>query len=305
MQTENDTRCSICGGKKLRIIGPTQGGFYIRCLDCGSETRKSSPDRNLQKDFEVSQKTCYSDMNLLQSPTLSVIQRLAAQERIKLVKKFLGSGQILEIGPGGGEFMCLARGAGMEVVGIEHSPVATRRLRDILGLSVECGLFENFNFEEKFDAIVSMHVIEHVIDPALHLRMARRALKKNGFLFLCTPSLDSWSRAIAGRKWQGYTPAHQHLFKIESIRQLLADDWEIINFSTIETWENWPWTILSIARSVHRERSLNQAGKVSQSLPSWLLNAVGYLMRPASWPFRKIQNAMRGSFELIAIAKPR
>jgi hypothetical protein len=88
MQTENDTRCSICGGKKLKIIGPTQGGFYNRCLDCGSETRKSSPDRTLQKDFEVSQKNCYSDMNLLQSPTLSVIQRLCFYIHLKKITSF-------------------------------------------------------------------------------------------------------------------------------------------------------------------------------------------------------------------------
>jgi 2-polyprenyl-3-methyl-5-hydroxy-6-metoxy-1,4-benzoquinol methylase len=305
MQKENENICPICSGEKLRTIGPTQGGFYIRCLVCGSETRKSSSDRNLQKDFEASQKTCYSDMDLLETPTFSSIQHLVAKERMKLVNKFLGTGRLLEIGPGGGEFMCLARDSGMDVVGVEHSPVATRRLSEELGLSVKCGLFEDFNFEEKFDAIVNMHVIEHVVDPAFHLSMARSALKKNGLLFLGTPNLNSWSRAIAGRKWQGYTPAHQHLFTIDSMKKLLMPGWEIINFTTIETWENWPWTILSMIRNVDGERPLDQAGKVSQRLSPWLLNTIGYFVRPTSWPFRKIQNAMRGGFELIVIAKPR
>lgn len=305
IQTENDNRCNICGGKNLKIIGPTQGGFYNRCLDCGVETRISSPDSNIEIDFESSQKTCYTESDQLESPTLSIIQRNAAQERMKLIKKFLVSGQILEIGPGGGEFMLEAMEAGMEVVGVEHSPIATQRLRDILGLSVECGAFEDFNFEDKFDAIVNMHVIEHVIDPALHLRNARRALKKNGLLFLGTPNLNSWSRAVAGKKWQGYTPAHQHLFGFESMRKLLEDDWEIINFSTIEAWENWPWTLLSMTRSVQTERSLNQGGKVSKSLPPGLLKAANYLIRPATWPYRKIQEAMLGGSELIVIAKPR
>lgn len=305
IQTENDIRCNICGGKKFKIIGPTQGGFYNRCLNCGVENRISSPDSNIKKDFETSQKTCYTESDQLESPSLSVFQRNAAQERMKLIKKFLMSGKLLEIGPGGGEFMLEAKKAGMEVVGVEHSPVATQRLSHKLGLSVECGAFEDFNFENKFDAIVNMHVIEHVIDPALHLSNARRALKKNGFLFLGTPNLNSWSRVMAGNKWQGYTPAHQNLFGFESMRQLLSNDWEIINFSTIEAWENLPWTLLSMTRSVKAERSLNQGGKVSKSMPSGLLKAANFLIRPATWPFRKIQEVMLGGSELIVIAKPR
>ena len=67
--------------------------------------------------------------------------------------------------------------------------------------------FEDFNFDEEFDVIVNMHVIEHVVDPVLHLKKVKAALKKDGVLFLGTPNLDSWSRVFAGRKWQGYTPA--------------------------------------------------------------------------------------------------
>jgi len=305
MNKKNDKICFICQGKNLKTIGPTQGGYYDRCFVCGSEIRRSSEERSIKKDFEASQKTCYSDMDLLETPTFSSIQHLVAKERLKLVSKYLRSGKLLEIGPGGGEFMTLATDFGLEAFGVEHSPVATRRLNQNFGLSVECGLFEDFKFEGEFDAIVNMHVIEHVIDPSLHLKMAKSALKKNGLLFLGTPNLNSWSRLISGRKWQGYTPAHQHLFTISGMKKLLIPEWEIINFITIETWENWPWTILSMLRNVEGERPLDQAGQVSQRFSPSMLNAIGCLVRPISWPLRKIQNAMRGGFELIAIAKPK
>ena len=303
MKKKSDKICFNCQGENLEIFGPTQGGYYYQCLGCGSETRRSKKNRSIQKDFEASQQTCYSDMDLLETPTFSSIQHLVARERMKLVSKFIKNGRLLEIGPGGGEFMTIASNFGLDTFGVEHSPVAKKRLNEDLGLSVECGLFEDFNFEAEFDVIVNMHVIEHVIDPVLHLKTVKRALKKNGILFLGTPNLDSWSRVIAGRKWQGYTPAHQHLFKIDSMKKLFTHDWNIINFKTIESWENWPWTFISMLRDVDGERPLDQAGQVSRRLSPALLNAIGYFARPISWPLRIIQNSMRGGFELIAIAK--
>ena len=64
---------------ELKIIGPTQGGYYDRCLVCGFEIRRSNKNRNTQEDFEASQKTCYSDMDLLETPTFSSIQHLVAE----------------------------------------------------------------------------------------------------------------------------------------------------------------------------------------------------------------------------------
>ena len=303
MNNQSNESCFICQGENLKIIGPTQGGYYDRCLVCGFEIRRSNKNRNTQEDFEASQKTCYSDMDLLETPTFSSIQHLVARKRMNLVSKFIRKGKLLEIGPGGGEFMTIASKFGLETLGIEHSPVASKRLNEDIGLNVECGLFEDFNFDEEFDVIVNMHVIEHVADPVLHLKKVKAALKKDGVLFLGTPNLDSWSRVFAGRKWQGYTPAHQHLFTKESMKKLLAPDWDIISFKNIEAWENWPWTIISMLREVEGERPLSQAGQVSKRLSPSLLNAIGYVVRPISWPLRIIQSAVGGGFELIAIAK--
>ena len=87
------------------------------------------------------------------------------------------------------------------------------------------------------------------------------------------------------------------------MKKLLAPDWDIISFKNIETWENWPWTIISMLREVEGERPLSQAGQVSKRLSPSLLNAIGYVVRPISCPLRIIQSAVGGGFELIAIAK--
>jgi SAM-dependent methyltransferase len=53
-------------------------------------------------------------------------------------------------------------------------------------------LKENLPFRDgSFDAIMIMHVIEHLIDPNLILRECRRVLKPGGQIYIETPSLRS------------------------------------------------------------------------------------------------------------------
>jgi len=303
MNNQSNKSCLICQGENSKVIGPIQGGYYDRCLGFGFEIRTSNNNKNIQEDFEESQKTCYSDMDLLETPTFSSIQHLVARKRMSLVNKFIRKGKLLEVGPGGGEFITIALKFGLKTLGIEHSLVASKRSNEDIGLNVECGLFEDFNFDEEFDVIENMHVIEHVADPVLHLKKAKAVLKKDEVLLLGTLNLDFWSRVYTGRKWQVYKSAHQHLFTKESMKKLLAPDWDIISFKNIETWENWPWTIISMFREAEGERPFSQAGQVSTRLSSSLLNAVGYVVRSISWPLRIIQSSMGGGFELIAIAR--
>lgn len=50
--------------------------------------------------------------------------------------------------------------------------------------------------DDSFDAVVSMDVIEHVVDPVPWVREALRVLKPNGVLFLTTPNYGSRSLRV-------------------------------------------------------------------------------------------------------------
>jgi len=82
-----------------------------------------------------------------------------------------------------------------------------------------------------FDAVVSMDVIEHLVDPLPWLKDALRVLKPGGLLFLTTPNYASRSlRAIensaleAIARAQGFSRKELHPSKLEtsSLRSLLA-----------------------------------------------------------------------------------
>ena len=77
--------------------------------------------------------------------------------------------------------------------------------------------------DSRFDAIISMDVVEHIIDPVPWLQEALRVLKPGGLLFLTTPNYASRSlRAIENSvleliaRAQGFSRRHLHPTKLDS-----------------------------------------------------------------------------------------
>ena len=77
--------------------------------------------------------------------------------------------------------------------------------------------------DSRFDAIVSMDVVEHVVDPVPWLREALRVLKPGGLLFLTTPNYASRSlRAIENSaleviaRLQGFSRRQLHPSKLDA-----------------------------------------------------------------------------------------
>jgi SAM-dependent methyltransferase len=84
--------------------------------------------------------------------------------------------------------------------------------------------------DARFDAVVSMDVVEHVSDPLPWVQGALRVLKPGGLLFLTTPNYASYSlRALentvleAIARKQGFSRRHLHPSKLDArkLAQLL------------------------------------------------------------------------------------
>jgi SAM-dependent methyltransferase len=76
-----------------------------------------------------------------------------------------------------------------------------------------------------FDTVVSMDVIEHVLDPVPWLLEARRVLKPSGTLFLTTPNYGSTSLRLientaleAIARLQSFSRKHLHPTKMDTVR---------------------------------------------------------------------------------------
>ena len=116
--------------------------------------------------------------------------------------------KILDIGCGGG-LLCepLSR-LGATMIGIDASinniEVAKLHSKEMsLNIKyVHCSP-ENLNFEDEFDVILNMEVVEHVLDVNLFIQNCSKLIKKNGIMFIATinKNLKSYIFAILGAEY--------------------------------------------------------------------------------------------------------
>lgn len=131
-------------------------------------------------------------------------------------------GEVLDVGCGGGAFLAGARSLGWRVVGVEPDRRAVEVARVARGLDVRAGTLEEQRFAaDRFDAVTSSHVIEHVHDPLGFLRECGRVLKPGGRIVVVTPNTESLGRRRLGAAWIGLDPPrHLHLFSCATMRRL-------------------------------------------------------------------------------------
>lgn len=100
-----------------------------------------------------------------------------------------GGDSVLEVGVGEGHFLRAARNHGVTVQGVELNPKGAERAR-VLGFQVhERTLKELSNqISERFDAICSFQVLEHVPDPRDFLQGMITMLRPGGRLILSVPN---------------------------------------------------------------------------------------------------------------------
>jgi|WetSurMetagenome_2_1015567.scaffolds.fasta_scaffold308070_1 2-polyprenyl-3-methyl-5-hydroxy-6-metoxy-1,4-benzoquinol methylase len=69
--------------------------------------------------------------------------------------------------------------------------------RNIKNANFYCSLFEEFEPPAEYDYVFASHIIEHLIDVSVVLKMVNKALKKNGYFFVTVPNARAISRQLA------------------------------------------------------------------------------------------------------------
>ena len=126
-------------------------------------------------------------------------QRLSVGRTIEAIG---GARRVLEMGYGTGLVTgeLLARGVPIEV--LEGSPklcAVARERHGAAGLEVHEGLFEEFAPEDPYDAVLAMHIAEHVDDPVGLFGMVREWLAPGGSIVVVVPNAESLHRRLAVR----------------------------------------------------------------------------------------------------------
>lgn len=295
-------KCSMCGSQDNAMVNCSNDLHYVRCGQCGFE-KQILVDELLSESFDKAQKKYYEEDDLSFLPTVHFINKRRASKRIKVLKKYLPTGKLLEIGPGCGEFLVEARSSGYDVEAIEASSRFVNYLNNELNMQLYSGTIEDFDQGDKlYEGIYSSHVIEHVADPLRHLEIARRLLREDGYLFMATPNAECWEHNVANDAWSMYTTAHLQVFSPASIALCLEKaGWEIVDIKTLEFTEDWLRVLISLFCG--KNAKAMQAGKNMRQMPfnvaSVMLRIVDYALFPLSY----LQSTMKKGGDLFVIAR--
>jgi 2-polyprenyl-3-methyl-5-hydroxy-6-metoxy-1,4-benzoquinol methylase len=130
-------------------------------------------------------------------------------------------GKLVEVGSSCGFQLEAFRKEGWEVLGVEPDRNAARQAIEKLGIPTINSVLEAAQLPaESADAVLMLHVIEHVPDPVGTLREIFRVLKQGGHLVLETPRYDTLMYRLLGRRERSLScNGHIFFFTTESLRK--------------------------------------------------------------------------------------
>ena len=134
----------------------------------------------------------------------NITKTFKIHEKVKPLKNI----KILDVGCGGGLLSEPMSRLGAEVTAIDASNkninVAKLHAKTSnLNIDYICTSPEKLKFENKFDVILNMEIVEHVEDVSFFLKSCSNLLKKNGIMFVATlnKTLKSYVFAIVGAEY--------------------------------------------------------------------------------------------------------
>jgi SAM-dependent methyltransferase len=140
----------------------------------------------------------------LQTPSVvRSIGKLPDYEPIGMeLRELLPGGEaLLEVGCHAGVLLDRFRNQGWNVRGVEPDARAATFARSHYRLDVKANTLEDAGFgPATFDAVVMLHVIEHLDDPASTVAAIARVLRPGGFIVVETPVYDTLMYRLFGRR---------------------------------------------------------------------------------------------------------
>lgn len=190
--------CSKCG---LYITNPRPNpesiGLYYKSENYISHTNKG---------------------NNLINRIYKIVRNISFERKFKLVQSYSTGLDVLDYGCGTGHFLRYIKKKGKEGIGVEPNVAASEIATEISGLEI----FPNLgNIKKKFDVITAWHVLEHVHDLKGTIKLLKKRLKKDGYLFIAVPNIKSYDANYYKEHWAGLdVPRHFYHFSKESFKVL-------------------------------------------------------------------------------------
>ena len=160
---------------------------------------------------------------IAQTYCLSLVERLKPQK-----------GDLLELGSGNGYLLTVARDRGWRPTGHEIDCNNAKKVSERIGMDLLCGEFTSLKIEKTFDAVMMLHVLEHLKNPVDYIEKIHSLINRGGVLFIALPNIQSRSAlfklgmekaGIKKKKVAAYYDTDHHLWYYTpfTIRNFLED----------------------------------------------------------------------------------
>lgn len=225
-------RCRICGSE---LIGRAWCGIsdyeygtyravdYASCVRCGTTVQSPLPPANLIPSFYPSD---YRNRLASGGGFFAFLKRAQTRRLASWISHLIGGAdkKVLELGCGSGSLLTAFQDLGFRDLSGADFGDAVAPLLASRGIRFRRANIEaEFPFAERFDAVIMVNVIEHLLDPTGMLHRIREHLAPGGIVILITPNAEALDLAVFGRFWSGFhAPRHTVLFTRRGIFRMAA-----------------------------------------------------------------------------------
>ncbi len=225
--------CIFCGRVNGRVMIKENGYKGKKCPKCGLIFISPHPSYNAVINLYNERPEEY-----LSFFKYNILKYLIAKHHLGIIKKFVKTGTLLEIGAGSGTFLALAEQQGFDAYGVEVNRFLAKYINEKLGIPCQDIPLNFSSFsDKKFDVVYFCDVLSHFYDPISELSKIVSKLKKNGIVIFETGNggdiREKYLKVITSFQY----PDHLFLFSELSVKILLRkiglEPLEVFRFSIL------------------------------------------------------------------------
>jgi SAM-dependent methyltransferase len=221
--------CNLCSSTSFAPVITKDGFDIVRCRSCGL-LAVAKPPTDDERSRIYSFESGYHE-TLQEDPAKVRFHEREARLNLRVLRRHVTQGRLLDIGCSTGLFLKGARASGWTGQGLEYSPDSSRVAREVNGLEVKTGELRASTYAPaSFDVITFWDVIEHVPDPRGTLERVAEILAPGGLLVLKTPNADGlYPRAsLPFARRLGYwghaePPGHLYQFSVATLSRMVRE----------------------------------------------------------------------------------
>lgn len=232
-----EINCNLCEKKDEKELFWKNGYRIVQCKNCGLVYVNPQPEEEEIKQYynEQYKSKKYPSEKKIKSKTREARKIIKSLKRIIKRKNI----KLLDVGCGFGYLVKSASEAGWDAYGIEVADWMVDFAKKEFKIKVDVRSFPGSGLrEESYDIITMLEVVEHFPNPFRALKEAHILTKKEGFLMIRVPDIESFPAKKDKIDWRGFVlPDHLYFFSFETLKKIC----EKSGFIYYKTLLNPPW----------------------------------------------------------------